>query len=92
MSEYVDRSNYMQQKYRERLDIKNFFNIKCHRFLERHKKKLDEIANRKTKTTKVMHETDIGTRLNENKKLIHEIQLNRITEFIFMINFTEKKD
>ena len=33
---YVDRSNYMEQKYRER-------------YLERHKKRLEEIANRKVK-------------------------------------------
>ena len=62
---YVDRSNYMEQKYRER-------------FLERHHKRLEEIANKKsTKMRQSVVDIDIGVRLNENKKLIHEIQTSQ---------------
>lgn len=35
---------------------------------------MEEIANRKSKNgLNVVHETDIGMRLNENKRLIHDI-------------------
>eukprot|EP00347_Sterkiella_histriomuscorum_P022256 403331127 len=60
---FIDRTNIVQQKYREQ-------------FLDRHKKRLDEIAKRKTKNLK-NNETEIGVRLNENKNKIHEIMLNQ---------------
>lgn len=46
------------------------------RFLERHRKRLEEIANRKVKKGKFNNELDISMRLNENKRQIHEIIQN----------------
>ena len=44
--------------------------------LERHKRRLDEIANRGSKlkrSAQVSPMMEIGERLNENKRAIHEI-------------------
>ena len=42
--------------------------------MDKHKKKLDEIGNRKAVATKSTADIEVIVRLNENKKQIHEIQ------------------
>ncbi len=79
-AKFIDRSNPMQQRYREQYFCS--FILKTFRFLERHKKRLEEISKRKTNNRK-SQETDISIRLNDNKKQIHEVLSNcKLMKFI----------
>jgi len=63
---YVDRNNILQNKYREEWVYNKFFMI-LNRYLDRHRKRLEEISKRKTKNMASL-ETDISMRINNNKK------------------------
>jgi len=63
---YVDRNNILQNKYREEWVYNKFFMF-LSRYLDRHKKRLEEISKRKTKNMASL-ETDISMRINNNKK------------------------
>ena len=73
---YVDRSCLLDQREKEKyIPLHSSHQYHYYRLLERHKKRLEEISMRKMdRSNRVTSEKEIGFRLNENKKHIHEIQ------------------